>query len=168
MKVSSRKFETIVGALVLLFAVGFGFQIFSSIKESSMSGKSYSVSASFDRIDGLKVGSLVKLSGISVGKVISQSIDYTNYNAAVVLEIEKECVLPADTSAEIVTDGIIGEKYISLVPGSESDMLSDGATIEFTQSPLNIESIIGKFAFGMDNNGGKKAETAVAQQPCSE
>jgi phospholipid/cholesterol/gamma-HCH transport system substrate-binding protein len=92
------------------------------------------------------------ISGVKVGEVKSKRLDNTNYNAVLEISIEKDLKLPIDTSAEIVSASLMGDKYISLVPGAETDLLKDGDTIEFTQSSISIEGLITKFVFGLDNS----------------
>ncbi|WHQ47112.1 MAG: outer membrane lipid asymmetry maintenance protein MlaD [Candidatus Midichloria sp.] len=140
--------ETIVGLIVLLLAVG---SVIIAYKEGgfvTLDKDSYIIKAEFDKIDGVNVGSPVKVSGITIGKVIEQSIDKRSYHALVQMKIKQDIKLPIDTSAEIIGLGLMSDKYISLVPGSDDKYLNNGGVIEFTQSSLSLESLIGKFIFG--------------------
>ena len=140
--------ETIVGLLVLLIAVG---SVIVAYKEGGLftvHDDNYIVKAKFDKIDGINIGSPVKISGINVGKVIEQWLDEKSYYAIVKMKIKKNIKLPIDTSAEVVGLGLMSDKYISLIPGSDDKYLSDGGSIEFTQSSLSLESLLGKFMFG--------------------
>ncbi|MDJ1304783.1 MAG: outer membrane lipid asymmetry maintenance protein MlaD [Candidatus Midichloria sp.] len=148
--------ETIVGLIVLLLAIG---SVIIAYKEGgffAVDGNSYIIKAEFDKIDGVNVGSPVKISGITVGKVVRQSIDEKTYHALVQMKIKQDIKLPIDTSAEIIGLGLMSDKYISLVPGSDEKYLNNGGVIEFTQSSLSLESLIGKFIFG---GAEKKADS---------
>ena len=139
--------EVIVGALVVLVAVSFAVYLYnySSLATSS---DSYKVYANFDRADGLKVGSEVRVSGINIGKISAQHIDAKKYQAVIELSIDSKIKLPLDTSAEIIGDGLLGGKYIALLPGADEEFLAAGDYIEYTQSSVSIERLIGKFVFG--------------------
>lgn len=139
--------ETIVGAAVLLISIGFVILAYQG-SDASTATSGYTLYAKFDKVDGLSIGSDVRVSGIKVGKVEGQELDSVTYLARVELLIDDDVKLPIDSSAEIVSDGLLGQKYISLVPGAEDAMFSEGNTIRYTQSAVNIESLIGKFMFG--------------------
>ena len=138
--------ETLMGALVLLVAALF---INMAINSSGVAKKSgYDISAQFDRIDGISIGSDVRIGGIKIGTVSNQKLDSKTYRASLGLSIDKEIKLPTDTSAEIASESLLGGKYVSLIPGAMDEYLKAGDEIEFTQSSINIEQLIGKFAFG--------------------
>lgn len=117
---------------------------------------SYPLSASFDRIDGLTVGSDVRMSGIKVGTVTGQTLDTDTFLAKVELSIDKGIELPEDTSAKIASDGLLGGSYLSLDPGGSMDLLASGDEIEFTQGSIDIMSLIGQAIFSFT---GSEAET---------
>lgn len=140
--------ETIVGLLVLLITVG---SVVVAYKDGGLFAEHndcYVLRAEFDKVDGVNIGSPVKISGINVGKVIDQVLDKKNYYAVIKMKIKNGIRLPIDTSAEVVGLGLINDKYVSLIPGSDDKYLSDGGVIEFTQSSLSLESLIAKFIFG--------------------
>ena len=143
--------ETLMGAVVLIVAVGFVIFAYQSSGVATVDG--YRVSAKFDRIDGLSLGSDVKISGIKVGTVATQRLDPTTYLAEIELDLDNSITIPKDTTAEIVSDGLLGGKYLALVPGGDEEMLKDGGIIKYTQSSFSIESLIGKFMF---SSGGDK------------
>jgi phospholipid/cholesterol/gamma-HCH transport system substrate-binding protein len=153
--------ESIVGLLVLITAFCFLYYAYSTTMIISDSSAGYRLFAKFDRIDGLNVGSDVKISGIKVGKIISQDLDPKTFQAILQLNIVKDLKLPTDTSAEIVSNGLLGDKYVALVPGSENEFFIDKSTIEFTQSSVSLESLIGKFMF---NSATDSAKTEWKQQ----
>lgn len=157
--------ETIVGFLVLLIAAWFMVATYET-GNLKMHKDGYIINANFDRIDGIVIGSDVKVSGVKVGIVVEQTLDLDNYLAHVRMKIDKNIKLPVDTSAEIISNGLIGEKYISLAPGAEDEIMQEGAIIEVTQSSVNLESLIGKFIFGSAeavNNNKEQTEETTAQ-----
>ena len=141
-------FETIMGAVVLAVAVGFIYIAYSSGHVKSAGNDGYDVIAKFDRADGLVLGTDVRLSGIKVGSVAKQEIDPKTYMAVVTMNVDKKITLPDDSSAEIVGDGLLGGKYVAIVPGGSDKMLAAGGEIKFTQSSVSLEQLIGKFVFG--------------------
>lgn len=147
--------ETLMGAVVLLVAAGFIIFAYQSSGMATTDG--YRLKAKFDRIDGLTVGSDVRISGIKVGTITEEHLDSSSYLAEVIFLIDEKVSLPVDTSAEIVSDGLLGSKYLSLVPGGEEKYLGEGDTVKYTQSSLNLEGLIGKFMFS--GNSGKDAKS---------
>lgn len=137
--------ETIAGALVLLIA---GFVLVFAYKENhSQDIQGYQVTAKFDRADGLVEGSDVKLSGIKIGKVTSLKVDSNVYMAIATLTIISDVKLPIDSTAAIVSESLLGGKYLSITPGGEEDMLKDGDEIYNVQSALILESLISQLIF---------------------
>lgn len=149
--------ETLLGAIVLLVAVGFlTFAYRSSSQIDSSDG--YQLVARFDRVDGLDPGSDVRISGIQVGTVTAQSLDPQTYRAEVQFTVQNNIELPLDTSASIVSNGLLGGKHIQLQPGGDIEMLGSGDEITLTQSAINLESLIGQAIFsrgGGEGGGGE-------------
>lgn len=137
--------EALLGAVVLVVAAGFLVFAYSSTEVGSVEG--YEVSAKFDRVDGLVVGSDVRLGGIKIGTIVDQTLEPDTYLAVVRMSIDPDIRLPTDSSAEIVSDGLLGGRYLSLVPGGAEEMLAMGDEIRFTQSPVSLESLIGRLIF---------------------
>lgn len=137
--------EALLGAVVLVVAAGFLVFAYSSTEVGSVEG--YEVSAKFDRVDGLAVGSDVRLGGIKIGTIVGQTLEPDTYLAIVRMTIDPDIRLPTDSSAEIVSDGLLGGRYLSLVPGGAEEMLATGDEIRFTQSPVSLESLIGRLIF---------------------
>jgi phospholipid/cholesterol/gamma-HCH transport system substrate-binding protein len=150
--------ETITGAVVLVVAIGFlGYAVANSGR-TPISG--YPLHARFDRIDGLSVGADVRLAGVKVGSVTAAVVDPKSYQAEVDFTVQNALKLPADTSAEITSDGLLGGKYISLVPGGDDKMLPPGGAVTITQSSISIEHLLGKFIFSAGGpSSGKATET---------
>ena len=106
----------------------------------------YKLYANFDNIAGLTVRAKVTMAGVTIGKVTAIDLDRDNYMARVTLQLEKAVDnLPTDSTASILTAGLLGEKYIGLSVGGEDTLLKDGGTIHDTQSSLVLEDLIGKF-----------------------
>ncbi|PIZ33349.1 MAG: outer membrane lipid asymmetry maintenance protein MlaD [Alphaproteobacteria bacterium CG_4_10_14_0_8_um_filter_37_21] len=143
-------FETVIGFFVLSVAGIFLYFAYSAT--ASNSGSMYQLNAKFDRIDGLSVGNDVKLSGVKVGAISNIDVDPKTYRALVTFTIRNTIQLPIDSSADIVSDGLLGGKYIHLAPGAESDMLQDNEYLEFTQSAVNLEALISKFMFSSNSD----------------
>ena len=155
-------FEIIVGFLVIFIAVIFSYFVYQTSDHKLDKNNQYAINANFDNADGIKVGSEVKISGIMIGKVVSQILDYDTYSAQVKFLIDKKIKLPEDSSAQIVSSNILGDKYISITPGTEEKVLVDGDTIEFTQSSINLEALISKFMFGLkDGNNSTHIEDGI-------
>ncbi len=134
--------EAIIGAIVLGISGFFVYFAFSSSGEKITHG--YVLLAKFNNVGGLSVGSDVKINGIKIGIVKSLSID-ENYQANAELLIKDKLKIPQDTSAAITTDGIMGNKFVSLNTGFSDDILSPNSEIESTRSALNLEDLIDKF-----------------------
>lgn len=143
-------FETVMGAFVLLVALAFVVIAYRSGSVSDPSG--YMLMAKFDRAGGISVGSDVRVSGLKVGSVTDTRIDPDSYLAVLRMTVDKHVRLPRDTSAEIIGDGLLGGKFIDLVPGADSEMLGPNEEIKFTQSSISLEALIGKFVFGGAGN----------------
>ncbi len=141
-------FEVVVGTFVLVCAIYFFF--FSFNKSGISTSTTYQVSAKFDNIDGVSSGSDVKISGVKVGTVADAHIDPKSYQAIVTLDIDNTIALPTDSSAKILSSGLLGGKYIGIEIGADEEMLKDGGKIDFTQSGINFEELLGKFIFGSE------------------
>ncbi|SEM30653.1 phospholipid/cholesterol/gamma-HCH transport system substrate-binding protein [Pseudomonas sp. ok272] len=110
------------------------------------SNDSYKLYAYFDNIAGLTVRSKVTMAGVTIGKVTAIDLDRDNFTGRVTMQLEKRVDnLPTDSTASILTAGLLGEKYIGISVGGEDTLLKDGGTIHDTQSSLVLEDLIGKF-----------------------
>ena len=137
--------ETLLGAIVLIVAVGFLGFAYSSSQVASNGG--YELVAHFDRVDGLERGSDVRISGIKVGSVIDQQLNPETFRAEVRFTMREDVELPSDTSAAVVSDGLLGGKYLALVPGGDFEILEPGDEVSLTQSSINLEDLIGHMIF---------------------
>ena len=153
--------ETLTGAVVLVVAVGFLGYAVANTGRTPVSG--YSLHAGFDRIDGLSVGADVRVAGVKVGSVTTARVDPQSYQAQVTFTVQNAVKLPRDTSAEITSDGLLGSKYLALVPGGEEAMLAAGGTVTITQSAISLEQLLGKFIFSVTNLASD--QKAAAEKP---
>ena len=113
----------------------------------------YTVAANFSNIGGLKAKAPVKSAGVLVGRVSDIKFDNDKFQAAVTLTMDKRYTFPKDTSASILTSGLLGEVYIGLEPGAEDKKLSEGDKVTLTQSAVVLERLIGQFMFGKAAEG---------------
>ncbi|WP_250311600.1 outer membrane lipid asymmetry maintenance protein MlaD [Rickettsia endosymbiont of Oedothorax gibbosus] len=141
--------ETLVGFIVIVVAIGF-FIFAYKIGNSSRVESGYMLKANFQNAEGIVRGSDVMLAGVKIGSVIDITLDKTSFFALLTICINNDIKLPKDTSIAIVTGGILGSRYISVTPGSSEENLAIGEQIKYTQSAVNIESLIGKliYSFG--------------------
>ncbi len=146
--------ETVAGAVVVAVAVLFLVFAYDSADVDAVDG--YRVTAKFDRIDGIRRGSDVQMSGIKIGTVVAQALDPVSYLAVLTLAIDDSIELPEDTSAAISTDGLLGDKYVTLSPGGAEEMIAAGGEIETTQGAVDLYSLLGRAFFGQadDDAGG--------------
>jgi phospholipid/cholesterol/gamma-HCH transport system substrate-binding protein len=142
---SRNLLETLLGAVVLIVAIGFLAFAYSSSQVQQIGG--YELVARFDKVDGLETGSDVRISGIRVGTVLDQTLDPETYRAEVRFNLREDVRLPADTSAAVVSNGLLGGKYLALVPGGDVEMLEPGDEVTLTQSAVNLEDLIGHMIF---------------------
>lgn len=151
--------ETIMGAVVLFIAAAFVVFAYQNSDLQSSGTDGYHVTADFTNATGVSRGSDVRIGGVKIGVVDDLSLQPDTYQAQVRLNIGKSVKLPADTSASIVGDGLLGGKFVALQPGADDRMLDEGGRIEYTQSSVSLEEMIGKFVFSA---GGVDKEEAPA------
>ncbi|MXP64557.1 outer membrane lipid asymmetry maintenance protein MlaD [Roseomonas sp. M0104] len=161
--------EVATGALILLVAAAFlVFAIGQSGRSLSTNG-GMTLTARFDRIDGLAPGADVRIGGVKVGSVLEQRLDPRTYLAVLRLSLQPGIELPTDSSAEITSEGLLGGKYVALVPGGAADMLRDGGTITITQSSVSLEALLGRFIFSVTqmnaSGGGQEQDGEKAPAP---
>jgi phospholipid/cholesterol/gamma-HCH transport system substrate-binding protein len=151
---TSKKIETLVGLFVLAGILAF---LFLSLKAANLgsfsSQKGYELEARFDNIGGLKVRAPVRSAGVTVGRVKTITFDTKTYQGVVKLDIDKDVLFPKDSSAKILTSGILGDQYIGMEPGADEANLSDGEAITLTQSAIVLESLISQFLFSSKSSG---------------
>jgi phospholipid/cholesterol/gamma-HCH transport system substrate-binding protein len=148
--------ETIVGIFVAIGLLCIGYMTVKLGKIPFFGGDSYLLYARFSSVSGLRVDSPVEINGIEVGRVEQLHIDQDRQVAVATLRIEKGFRVYEDAIASIKTSGLIGDKFIRIDPGGGGDVLKPGGTITETTSPLDVEDIIGKYAFGAITKDDKK------------
>lgn len=151
--------ETLIGAVVLAVAGAFLFFAYSSAGVGRETG--YQLKAAFDRVDGLNVGSDVRLSGIKVGSVVSAALDPQTFRAEVTFTVHDNIKLPDDSAAKIASQGLLGAYYLQLDPGGSDTNLAPGATVKLTQGAVDLMGLIGQAVFSFTNSG----KAGQGQQP---
>lgn len=154
----SKALELVVG---LFFILGVAAVFILTFRVASVTGggggNTYEIRAEFENIGGLKPGAAVTLAGVRIGRVRDIIINKDNFEATVTLRIENAYdFLPKDSSASILTAGLLGEQYIGLSPGGADENLAAGDQIQFTQSALVLENLIGQFVANMGSGGASK------------
>lgn len=147
--------ETVMGAVVLLVAGMFLYFAYSTADIRAVQG--YRISAAFYKIGGLNKGGDVRINGIKVGTVTSQALDPESYDAIVSMSILPGIKLPVDSTAAIASDGMLGGKYVRLIPGSKKSYLADGGKITKIKDFKSLEDQVGKIIFlatGSGDGGG--------------
>jgi phospholipid/cholesterol/gamma-HCH transport system substrate-binding protein len=153
-----KSVDLLVGLFVLL---GFAALVFLAVRAGNMSGSialsdTYETRALFDNIGGLKPRAAVRSAGVVVGRVTAIRFDDKTYQAEVTLALDRRYQFPKDSSAKIMTSGLLGEQYIGLEPGGDTAMLQSGGRITMTQSAVVLENLIGQFLYGKAGEGGTK------------
>jgi phospholipid/cholesterol/gamma-HCH transport system substrate-binding protein len=140
-------------------AIGLGALLFLALKVGNLgsysAAESYQVEANFDNIGGLKKRAPVKSAGVVVGRVEDIVFDIETYEAKVALSIDKRYEFPKDTSAKILTAGLLGEQYVGLAAGGDTVKLKNGDKLKLTQSAVVLENLISQFLFNKAAEGSK-------------
>jgi phospholipid/cholesterol/gamma-HCH transport system substrate-binding protein len=152
---SRKELDLWVGVFV---AVGIGALLFLSLKVANLSSfsaaETYQIRAEFDNIGGLKPRAPVKSAGVVVGRVSDVRFDNESFRAVVTLLVEARYQFPRDTSAKILTSGLLGEQYIGLSAGGDAANLKSGDTLKITQSAVVLENLISQFLYSKAADGG--------------
>jgi phospholipid/cholesterol/gamma-HCH transport system substrate-binding protein len=154
-----QSFDVWVGLFVLLGALALMFLALKVGNMSAMSfGSSYTVVARFDNIGGLKPRAPVKSAGVVVGRVESVSFNDKTFQAQVTIRMQAEYQFPKDSSAKILTSGLLGEQYIGIEPGGDEQNFVEGDRIKITQSAIVLENLISQFLFSKAAEGSSEGE----------
>jgi phospholipid/cholesterol/gamma-HCH transport system substrate-binding protein len=141
--------EVATGAVILAVALLFlGYAVLNSGR-GTVNGSGLRLTARFDRIDGLSNGADVRIAGVRVGTVTDARIDPQTFSAELTMRVDSGLRLPDDTSAEVTSEGLLGGRYVSLVPGGSDKVLADGGRITQTQGSVSLESLLGRFIFSV-------------------
>ncbi|MCH2546711.1 MAG: outer membrane lipid asymmetry maintenance protein MlaD [Alphaproteobacteria bacterium] len=152
--------ETVMGAVVLAVAVIFVLFVYE--KRNMSGGDGLDLVASFDNVSGISTGSDVRIGGIKVGTITNMVLNPDTYRANVSMRFSSNVAIPDDSSASIVSEGLLGGKFIQVVPGADDRMLEAGSEIRYTQSSVNLEEMIGKFMF---SGGGVDSAEELEEGP---
>ena len=148
-----------VGVFVVM---GFVALIFLALRVGNLAsfntGQTYRVEAKFGNIGGLKVRAPVKSAGVVVGRIVDVRFDNESYEAVVLMDIEQGYQFPRDTTAKILTSGILGEQYLGLEAGGDAKMLAGGDRLRLTQSAVVLENLISQFLFNKAAEGKDAAK----------
>ena len=140
-----RPVETIMGILVLAVAALFCYFAYSVSDLQVVKG--YNITAKFLKVGGLNVDSDVRINGIKIGTVVSQELNDEDYTANVQMSLSPDIKLPNDSTASIVADGLIGNKFIKIDPGHSKEILKDGDILQNTKDFKTIEDLVGEVIF---------------------
>jgi len=144
---TESKTEILVGGLVLAVAVG--FLVFAGQTTGMTRGaEEYRLNASFRSIDGVSIGTDVRMAGVKIGRVTDISLDPENYRARTVFTVEQGIEVPDDSAVSISSEGLLGGNYVEIQPGGSPFYLASGDEIEFTQSSIGLISLLTKFVSG--------------------
>jgi phospholipid/cholesterol/gamma-HCH transport system substrate-binding protein len=153
-----KQIETLVGLFVLVGALAI---VFLSLKAANLASftlnSKYPLIARFDNVGGLKMRAPVKSAGVTVGRIESILFDDKNFQGVVTMDIDRRYRFPADTSAKILTSGLLGDQYVGLDPGADEKDLNPGDTVKLTQSAVVLENLIGQMLYSKaaEGRGGK-------------
>lgn len=146
--------EALIGAAVLIVAVWFVMVTYKTAEFGTVEG--YTLTARFDKVNGLQVGNDVRIAGIRVGTVTSQEVDIDTFQAVIRFSVDPRIKLSADTAASIRSENLLGGSYLSLQPGGDDELLEDGGEIEFTQGAIDVIDLLGKEIFRAGDDGEEK------------
>ncbi len=152
---ASERAEILAGAAVLAVAVGFLVYAAQSAGFSQGSD-SYPLKASFRAVDGITVGSDVRLAGLKVGTITDLTLNPTTFFADATIAMQKEILLPTDTAILISSEGLLGGNFVEIVPGGALENLAPGEEIEDTQGSVSLVTLLMKFVGGGDSSNGSK------------
>lgn len=139
--------ELTVGLFLLIGIIALGFMSVKLGKMEWVGGGGYQIAAVFSSAGGLKVGAVVEIAGVEIGRIKSLTLN-GDYQARVVMDINDKVKLQDDAIASIKTKGLLGEKFVDISPGGADKMIGEGGVIYDTEPPIDLESLISKFIFG--------------------
>jgi len=148
--------ETVVGIFVVIGLLCVAYMTVKLGKVSLFGDDYYSLYARFASVSGLRVGNPLEMDGIEVGRVERMTIDQDKQMAVLELKIRKDIKVYDDAIASVKTAGLIGDKYVKIDPGGAGNILKPGDTITETTSPIDVEELISKYAFGDIKKDNKK------------
>lgn len=164
---SSKKTQQIIELItgLIVIVVFITAVVFAIIGHGQSNDGGYPLKASFEHIDGLDVGSDVKLAGVTIGQVIGQKVNPKDYKATVVFTVRPDVRLPVDTAAVITSDSLLGGKYIDLSPGGDEKMLKPDQFLTHTQGSISLQELLSKFIFSVTDNMSKTDNKTTGGTP---
>lgn len=154
----NTKLELSVGIFVILGIAAIAYMAIKLGNGSMVGGDTYLIETRFANAGGIHAGSSVLMSGVTVGRVEGVRMEPSDYSAIVTLRLLFGLRLPTDSMASVKTSGLIGDKYVALSPGAEEEYLKPGERITMTESAVDLESLIGKMAFGSVSKNDKETK----------
>jgi len=154
----NTKLELSVGIFVILGIAAIAYMAIKLGTGSMLGGDTYLIETRFANAGGIHAGSSVLMSGVTVGRVEGGRMEPSDYSAIVTLRLLSGLRLPTDSMASVKTSGLIGDKYVALSPGAEEEYLKPGERITMTESAVDLESLIGKMAFGSVSKNDKETK----------
>jgi len=151
MKINNASLHLSIGIFIIIGLGCTSYLAMTLANTTFFSGDSYVITAKFTAVNGLRTGSNVEISGVAVGKVADITLDQTLYQAVITMQIQNAVGIPVDSTAAIKTTGLIGDKYVSIIPGGDDVLLKDKEILMDTQAALDIEEMISKYVFGSVN-----------------
>jgi len=145
---NSKKLETVVGLFVLLGLVALAYLALKIGSGSFVAGDTMLVHARFANAAGINPGSQVVISGVTIGRVEAVRLNPRDFSALVDLRLRRDLGLAMDSVVSVKTSGLIGDKFLAIRPGADTEMIAAGGTFTETESTVDIESLISRFAFG--------------------
>ncbi len=137
--------ETILGGVVLLTAAMFMFVGFLNVETGQVGGRE--MEAHFNAVDGLTIGSDVRIGGVKIGNVTDQFVDTDSYEAVIRFSVRDDVVLPSDSEVLIASNGLLGGKYLRIIPGSSDTKVGENGLLSNTRDALSLEDMLGRAIF---------------------
>ncbi len=141
--------ETLIGAAVIGIAVVFFFFAYTTSEAGKGQG-GYTLTAEFENVEGINIGSDIRMAGIKVGSVTDQTLNSENFQAVLTMSIDRKLNLPDDSTAKVTSEGLLGAKFIALEPGGSDDLLKDGDQMNYTQSAIDLWGLVNEYLFNSD------------------
>ena len=151
----SNTFESLIGAIVIIIAIIFISMAYKVSGNKQKMASGYILLAEFNNIEGINIGSDIKISGVKVGSVIDINLN-DNYKADVKLKLPNNILVPTDSIFKVSTSGLIGAKFVNIKVGADEEYFKNGDKVEFTESTIDLEDLIGRFIFNYENKNEKK------------
>ena len=154
MAMQRKSMDALVGCFVLAGILALAFlAVRASSSASAAIRGGYELTANFDNIGGLKTRGAVRSAGVVVGRVTDSTLDPQTYQAHVTMQMDSRFHFPKDSSLKIMTAGLLGEQYLGMEPGADTEDLEDGGKVEMTQSAIVLENLISQFLYGQAGKG---------------